>query len=66
MKIQEQLQNWQEKVQELEKQVQELTVLASKQAEVIEELLQNSKSLTQITKETNANLVALLQQQLGD
>lgn len=66
MKIQEQLQNLQEKVQELERQVEEVTVLSSKQAEVIEELLQNSKSLTQMTKETNANIVALLQQQLGD
>ena len=66
MKIQEQLQNWQEKVEELERQIQALTVLASKQAEIIEELLQNSKSLTQMTKETNANIVALLQQQLGD
>lgn len=66
MKIQEQLQNWQEKVEELERSIQALTVLASKQAEVIEELLQNSKSLTQMTKDTNANLVALLQQQLGD
>lgn len=66
MKIQEQLQNWQEKVEELERRIQALTVLASKQAEGIEELLQNSKSLTQMTKETNTNLVALLQQQLGD
>lgn len=66
MKIQEQLQNWQEKVEELERRIQALTVLASKQAEVIEELLQNSKSLTQMTKDTNATVVALLQQQLGD
>lgn len=66
MKIQEQLQNWQEKVEELERQIQALTVLASKQAEGIEELAQNSKVLTEITKETNTNLVALLQQQLGD
>ncbi len=66
MKIQEQLQNWQEKVEELERRIQALTVLASKQAEGIEELAQNSKVLTEITKETNTNLVALLQQQLGD
>lgn len=66
MKIQEQLQNWQEKVEELESSIQALTVLASKQAEGIEELAQNSKVLTEITKETNTNLVALLQQQLGD
>lgn len=66
MKIQEQLQNWQEKVEELERRIQALTVLVSKQAEGIEELAQNSKVLTEITKATNTNLVALLQQQLGD
>ena len=66
MKIKEQLQNWQEKVEELEKQVQELTELASSQAEVIAELVQSCKALTQITQETNKNVVAMLQQQLGD
>lgn len=66
MKIREQLNTWQERVEALEKQVQELTVLASRQAEVLEELVQNSKSLTELTRETNTNIVATLQQQLGD
>lgn len=66
MKIREQLNTWQERVEALEKQVQELTVLASRQAEVLEELVQNSKSLTELTRATNTNIVAILQQQLGD
>lgn len=66
MKIKEQLQTWQKEVQALECQIEELIKLVGKQTEAIEALLQASKNLTKITQETNQNILALLQQQLGE